>query len=200
MKRMNSHELAREFVKGIPFGNLYKCHNATADSLSYQLHGSKIITKLSPYHIQIDPCGYYTATTQRHINNVLKALGYHKTLQRRGLSKDVIRYRGRIKDVLQVRQWLLNMDELLKAKENFERDGWEVTGTQIESSTFTIMEVLRRLCYNVWKNNARLGECLYADLCKAQEQEGIPPEFCWSYRKAENKSILLAYREKAYEL
>ena len=200
MKHMNSRELARAFAEGIPFDKLYKCHNATASQYHYRLHGHLIVEKMSPYHVQIDPCGYYTATTQRHINNILKALGYHKTLPRMEISKNVVRYRGKIKDVFQVQQWPLNMDEMRTTKENFEQAGWKATGTWIESSTLTMMEVLRKLCYNIHQTNARLGECLYSDLWRAQEQEEIPAEFNWNYRKAEGKAILLAYKEEAYAL
>ena len=200
MKRMNSRELARAFAEGIPFNKTYKCHNATASQYQYHLHGHLIVEKISPYHIQIDPCGYHTVTTQRHINNILKALGYHKTLPRREISKDVIRYKGKIKDVFQVRQWPINMDEMLTTKESLERERWKVTGTWIESSTFTMMEVLRRLCYNIYQTNARLGECLYSDLWRAQEQENTPLELNWNCIKAEGKALLLAYKEEAYEL
>ena len=62
------------------------------------------------------------------------------------------------------------------------------------------MTVLRQLCYQVRQTNARLGDCLYTDLWLAQEQAEIPPTLSWSSSRAENKHILLAYKENAYAL
>ena len=200
MKRMNSGELAREFAKGIPPGRVYKCHNASATAFEYRLHGHEIVTKMSPYHIQLDPCGWHTVTTQRHMNNVLKAFGYHKKLSRKFLYKQILRHNGRVKDCLRVQLWRKEESSLITAKEDFIEKGWTVKSICVLESPLSTMEVLRHLCCQVWTNNARLGDCLYTDLWLAQEQEGIPPTLSWSYLRAENKHILLAYKESAYAL
>ena len=200
MKRMNSGELAREFAKGIPPGRVYKCHNASATSLVYQLHGHEIVTKMSPYHIELDPCGWHTTTTQRHMNNVLSAFGYHKKLTRKFLYKQILRHSGRVKECLQVRLWRKEESSILTARENFEQEGWTVKDICMLESQLSTMEVLRQLCYQVWQEDSWLGDCLYTDLWIAQEQEGIPAECSWQHSRSENKHILLAYKEKAYAI
>ena len=200
MKRMNSRELARAFAEGIPFGKIYKCHNATADQRHYYLHGHLIVEKMSPYHVYLDPCGWQTVTTQRHMNNVLEAFGYHKRLTRKFLYEQVIRHSGLVKDCLQIRIRKKEDFSLNIAEENYKKDGWITRSICVLKSQLSVMEVLRQLCCQVWKNNARLGDCLYTDLWLAQEQEEIPPTLSWSYSRAENKHILLAYKENAYAL
>ena len=200
MKRMNSRELARAFAEGIPFGEVYKCHNAYANDIFYRLHGNAIVEKMSPHHIQLDPCGWHTRTTQRHINNVLDAFGYDKHLARKFLYKQILRHNGRIKDCLQVQLWKKEKSSIDIAKENYRKDGWITKSICVLESKLSVMEILRQLCYQVWTNNARLGDCLYTDLWLAQEQAEIPPTLSWSSSRAENKHILLAYKENAYAL
>ena len=200
MKRMNSWELAKAYAKGIPFGKVYKCHNAYANDIFYRLHGNVIVEKMSPHHIQLDPCGWHTVTTQRHMNNVLKAFGYHKKLSRKFMYKQVLRHSGQVKDCMQVRLWRKEESSLITAKEDFTKDGWTVKSICVLESQLSTMEVLRQLCYQVWQTNCQLGDCLYTDLWLAQEQEGIPKEYSWDHLRAENKHILMAYKESAYAL
>ena len=200
MKRMNSRELAKAYAKGIPFGKVYKCHNAYANDIFYRLHGNVIVEKMSPHHIQLDPCGWNTRTTQRHMNNVLDAFGYDKHLARKFLYKQILRHSGRIKDCLQVQLREKGKFSIDIVKENYKKDNWTTRSICVLESQLSVMEILRQLCYRIWQTNTRLGDCLYTDLWLAQEQEGIPPALFWSHSRAENKHILMAYKESAYAL
>ena len=54
-------------------GRLEKCHNAISTGSTYLLHGDCIAKKLPCGRVELDWCGYYTSTTSRHLNAILKA-------------------------------------------------------------------------------------------------------------------------------
>lgn len=56
-------------------GRLEKCHNAVSTGSTYLLHGNCIAKKRPCGRVELDWCGYYTSTTARHLNAILKAYG-----------------------------------------------------------------------------------------------------------------------------
>lgn len=67
---MNTAELAKAFANQ----RTGTCHNATTDGQTYKLHGHPI-AEWANGSVIINWCGWYTSTTARHLNAILKALG-----------------------------------------------------------------------------------------------------------------------------
>lgn len=68
---MTVQSVANAFAQG----RAAKCHNAATDGQTYTLHGSQIAFKTPEGLVQLDWCGYYTGTTARHLNAILKEYG-----------------------------------------------------------------------------------------------------------------------------
>lgn len=68
---MTIQSVAQAFAQG----QVAKCHNAQTDGQSYTLHGNQIAFKTPEGLVQFDWCGYYTGTTARHLNAILKEYG-----------------------------------------------------------------------------------------------------------------------------
>lgn len=67
---MKTAELAKAFANQ----RIGKSHNAMTDGQTYKLHGHAI-AEWANGSVIINWCGWYTSTTARHLNAILKATG-----------------------------------------------------------------------------------------------------------------------------